>query len=882
MTRRTPPREILKPWQRALSRVLAGGFVLLAGTGVFLLASGGASDAAAWVLLAHIVVGALLLVPLFVFTVPHAVEHGRRRPVIGLTGALVLLAALAAAASGGLLLLQRSSLRPEWTWWAHVGGGFGLFFLYGVHRRFGTNPAPWRVLARAPAVVAALAAACVLWEALAPVPQRATAAPTGSQPFAPSLTNTDSGLLLESSAVIDDLHGCVRCHERIAEDWRRSAHRHASFTNPFYKGTIRAMREKYDLVDTRWCAACHDPALLFTGKMESPDLDMDHDPDTLVGLSCVSCHAVDPQSTLGNGHYLLGERTAYAFESSDDPALLEAHDILLRAKPDAHIESLRPHNIDQGEFCSLCHKAEVPPELNRWKWFRAQNEFDAWHDSGVSLNNVRSFYHPEAARRCQDCHMPLVPAPEDPASDADGLVRSHLFAGANTALPFLRGDEDMIERGTLMLQTACRVDVTAVVLEPEAGGEDRRVYVPAWRAQPAVRPGQLVEADVVVRNQGVGHRFPGGTIDSNEVWVLFEASAGEDEPFYVSGAVDPETGLVDPSAEFYRAYVMNRDGERVVNRIGPDVYTRVYAKTIAPGTADVVRYRFRVPDGATGTLRLRATLRYRKFMREYLDFLFPDGLVIEHRLDDGSVRTVDLEELPVIDMAVGELDLPVTAEGTVGPAPDIAEMSRPEDLLRVNDLAIGHFLQGDPDGAEVLWQAVTRIDPTYGDGWVNLARARIQGADWPGAEHALERALEVRPGWAKPRFFQGEIHRRLARWPEAEAAYREVLVSWPLDREALRQLTVTLYEQDRFEEALATAERMLAIDPEDARTWFWVHRIQAQLGNVEEAEAANAAFDRFRPDEDESTRAGAYRLADPRLQRMAQPIHVHEADDFTR
>ncbi|MHC5012319.1 MAG: tetratricopeptide repeat protein [Planctomycetota bacterium] len=417
--------------------------------------------------------------------------------------------------------------------------------------------------------------------------------------------------------------------------------------------------------------------------------------------------------------------------------------------------------------------------------------------------------------------------------------------------------------------------MTAVVLEPEAPGAERRLFVPAWRTQPAVRPGEVVEVQVVVRNQGTGHAFPGGTIDSNEVWVAFEAAVGEGEPFYVSGALDPETRRVDPTAEFYRSYLMDREGNRVVNRLGPDIYTRVYARVIGPGTADVVRYRFRVPDDATGALRLRATLRYRKFMQEYLDFLFPETKVIEHRLDDGTVRTVDLDGLPIQDLAETDLELAITEDGTSVPAPDPADVARPADRLRVNDLGIAYLLQSDSYGAERLFEAVTRIDPDYADGWVNVARARIANADWGGALQALAQAREVQPGFKKARFFEGQIHSRLAQWKQAERAYREVLSEWPRERQALRGLAEALYEQDRFREAVETIERLFAIDPEDAQGWFWAYRALTQLGDEDRARAAGEDFERFRQDDSEPQRAGEFQLADPILQRLAQPIHVH-------
>jgi cytochrome c-type biogenesis protein CcmH/NrfG len=603
--------------------------------------------------------------------------------------------------------------------------------------------------------------------------------------------------------------------------------------------------------------------------------------DARVGITCVACHAIEPRTTNGNADFVLRGRQVYPGENSPDPAVREAHDVLLRLKPEAHVQSLTPHNIRESSYCSLCHKAEPPAELNRWKWIRAQDEYDAHDDSGVSMGNARSFYHPPAAKSCQDCHMPLVPDPEDPAADANGQVRSHLFAAANTALPHLNGDADMIEKTEKFLQTSCRVDVTAVVLPGE------RRFAPAWKAKPAVKPGEVVEAQVVVRNVGVGHRFPGGTVDSNEVWVEFEAAVGDADAFYASGRIDPETHAVDSSAEFYRSFWLRRDGSRFVSRVANDLYTPIYVRRIGPGTADVVRYRFRVPDGAAGTLRLRARLRYRKFMLPFVENVARirggKGLVIKHRLDKaflvpGDEVEVDLARLPVVDMASGRLELPITPEGTPGapPSAETLPLSLPDDRDRLNDLAIAHLLQGDPDRAIDGFREVTRVDPKYADGWVNVARALVDRLHFDEALVPLAEAQRLKPGYPKALFFEAEVWRRTARdYPRAEALYRRVLEAFPRDRESWKRLGEVQWQQDRFADGLATFEEYMKIEPEDSEAWYWVMRCYEGLGDEERAAQARVAHDKFRRDDEVTSRQGATLIEDPDIHRLAQPIHVH-------
>lgn len=889
------PREILTPWQRPIVRALVAGAVLVGGTGLFLWTSPAISAAAQAAFIAHLAVGALLVPVLLAFAVPHAVAQTKRKPFIALSGAVVLLAALLTVGTGVALLADPSGASAT-TGWLHSAGGVAVFALYVLHRRFGTNPAPFTVLGGGILATALVGLVLAAWEQAAPVRvspyevASATEAENARHHFFPSSVTSGAGDLLLTSEDIRDLSRCGDCHQVITDEWKRSAHRHASMTNPFYRAAVLDLRQRFPKEDARWCAGCHDPALLFKkdeasglALIAAPELDMLTE-DARTGLTCVSCHSVDPQSARGNTDFVVRGRVTSPGEHSGNPLVRAAHDVLLRLRPQAHVDSMRPHNIDQAEFCGLCHKAQPPPELTRWKWARAQDEFDAHDDSGVSMGNARSFYHPKEAKRCQDCHMPMVEGKGDPAADAKGMVRSHLFAAANTALPHLRGDTNMIERIKAFLATACRVDITQIVLP------GKRHFLPATAVKPAVRPGEVVEAHVVVRNLNVGHVFPAGTVDSNEVWLAFEASVGGQPAFYASGRIDPETGELDPSSEQYRSYWHRRDGTRFVSRVANDLYTLIYAKRIGPGTADVVRYRFRVPDDASGTLELKATLRYRKFsmahMRNVANVLgSEDGHTIAHTLETdylvpGETIRVDLRTMPVVDMATTRpFALPITAEGTPGAPPDptALPLQLPDDRDRINDLAIAHLLQGDPDRARELFRLVTRIDPKYADGFVNVARAAMDKQDAEDAAAAVEQALALRPGFPKAHFFRAIARRNSpgGDFAGAEADLREVLKTFPRDRETHRRLAEVLYQQDKLAEVLEVCDAYMKIDPEDWQIWFWAMRAFQGLGDQDAAEAARAAHDKYRPDDDVTHRRGPTLIADHDIHRLAQPIHVH-------
>ena len=431
---------------------------------------------------------------------------------------------------------------------------------------------------------------------------------------------------------------CARCHAAIVEQWATSAHRFASFNNPFYEATINHMRSNStesnaevdahiayykDLageeakVKSKWCSGCHDPALMLAGKM-TEEIDR-ASPQAQAGLTCLGCHAIDEiHDQTGNGNYNIADEQEdpYLFANAKEGVGRFVHDTALKARPIVHKKQMLKPFFRTSEFCATCHKVSLDSRVNGYRWLRGQNEYDNWHDSGVALNAARTFYLPAVKRVCQDCHMPLEEAVAGDVSARDGYVKSHRFLAVNTALPFIRGDEETIARIEEFLQDEkLSVDVFALHHQEEA-------HYALDKSQPALVPGGEYTFDVVVRNKGVGHTFPGGTNDSNEGWLEVSVVSDDDEVLALNGAVQDD-GHVDPGAHFYKALMVDAKGQAIHRRNAQDIVTAVYVRTIGPGTADVAHYSFEVPEDYAGRkLTLRARLLWRKFDRAYTEFAF--------------------------------------------------------------------------------------------------------------------------------------------------------------------------------------------------------------------------------------------------------------------
>src|SRR5215470_15084177 len=92
---------------------------------------------------------------------------------------------------------------------------------------------------------------------------------------------------------------CASCHPDVAAQWSQSAHRSASFNNPYYAVIARAFRHERGEKAFRFCARCHDPALLEAGRIGRA-FD-ERAPEAQAGIGCEVCHSIrDTHGTLGN------------------------------------------------------------------------------------------------------------------------------------------------------------------------------------------------------------------------------------------------------------------------------------------------------------------------------------------------------------------------------------------------------------------------------------------------------------------------------------------------------------------------------------------------------------------------------------------------------
>ncbi|HLH32082.1 MAG TPA: multiheme c-type cytochrome, partial [Terriglobia bacterium] len=373
--------------------------------------------------------------------------------------------------------------------------------------------------------------------------------------FFPSSAQTSHGGKIPSKFFMDS-QSCQRCHADIYEQWNSSAHHFSSFNNQWYRKSIEYMQDVIGVKPSKWCAGCHDPALLFSGMFDTPVRQLIDTPEAQAGLACVMCHSIaEVKSTMGQGDFTLEYPALAELAASPNKLVRTLHDFLIHVNPEPHRRTfLKPFMRTQtADFCSSCHKVHLDTHVNSYRWVRGFDDYDNWQGSGVSGFGARSFYYPQKSQTCADCHMPMLDSHD--AGNINGKIHSHRFPGANTALPTVNNDTKQMDAVLKFLQNnIVSVDIFGLspARELKASGDSLSgpplattfavgeegdlgtaaatdaelapLTAPLDRVKTTVQPGETYRVDVVVRTRKLGHTFPGGTVDAFDVWLELQAT----------------------------------------------------------------------------------------------------------------------------------------------------------------------------------------------------------------------------------------------------------------------------------------------------------------------------------------------------------------------
>lgn len=621
--------------------------------------------------LLHILFGVLLFLTLFPYLFFHVMHtHGVRRLGMFLTG-IPLLAALATSVYTGLQMMWQGQLESQLARQSlHLNAAIIVTLFVVMHillhrfslpkHRKNKPDGYYKTLTKLPTaftvtIVGALSFTAILYFTDLYTNQAYSELPAvedyqyryGPHPFKPSLTTTEQQKFIDIKA-LNNSDKCAICHADIAKQWQASAHRQAA-SDKSYETNVTLLAQKKGIAATRYCEGCHAPLALLSGELSEGGTHggVDDSIANREGVNCQSCHGIsDIVNTKGVASYHMSIPSPYLFETSDNLLLKQLNLYLIRLSPQQHRKDMNSPIISDSSYCASCHAQFIDRDVNDWGWIQMQDEYSAWLGSPFSGGDDPKFAASKK-QRCQDCHMPLVAA-DDPSANSENMVRDHRFIAANTMLPTLNGDKKHLQLTKDFLQ-ANKVQIT---IDPPAR---KKATESAMRLNESLRAisiqphyyyrGETAQLKVIVSNTGVGHNFPGGTVDINQVWVELSVVDAEGIEIYSNGNVNKQ-GILDHDAYQYRSIPVDRKGNHVWQHDLFNMVGKSSMNVIKAGESDVVDYQFVLPYWVKGPISVSAVVKYRKFNTRYAKWALQE----------------EYQALPIVDMARAFLTIPVRTQ----------------------------------------------------------------------------------------------------------------------------------------------------------------------------------------------------------------------------
>jgi len=464
------------------------------------------------------------------------------------------------------------------------------------------------------------------------------------RPFAPSLATTESGGAFDPRSLAGSQScGTTKCHEEIVKEWEVSAHRYSAMDVGF-QSVQAVMGEQNGPESTRYCGGCHDPISLFSGNktVYTAEDDLTNERGYQEGISCISCHSIKKTDIKGNANYTMSQPGRYMYEMKDGKTAKFISDFLIRSYPAYHVESFQHKMFKSPEFCAACHKQFIDEEVNNVGWVQLQNQYDNWRKSHWNEPG-----DPTKTVECRECHMPLVESNEPASGDDldynrtpdDGKHRSHRFLAANQFMPLaldLPGAEEHVALTEKWLRG--EIEIPEIADKWEKGPA-----VPLELNLPdQIQQGEIINIEVIITNNKVGHDFPTGPLDIIQAWVDLEVKDQAGNIVFSSGKTD-ENQFIEPGSFIFKVEPVDQYGNLIDKHNLWEMVGVRYKRAMFPGFSDKAEYafvcpssvmtledslnnksNFEVPAPASNVTELHVTakLKYRKFDQYMLNFLY--------------------------------------------------------------------------------------------------------------------------------------------------------------------------------------------------------------------------------------------------------------------
>jgi Flp pilus assembly protein TadD len=653
------------------------------------------------------------------------------------------------------------------------------------------------------------------------------------------------GEFLPASAFPDAAY-CGHCHQEAYHEWRQSLHANA-FRAPFYRASVNILIRTKGIEFARHCDSCHNPVGVLAGALNTGStLDRSFDRD---GLTCMTCHSIQSVDTkLGNGSFVMGVPAVMVDEQGNRiPGIVPDAEIM--AHRDRHARAVMQNILRTPEFCSACHKANLPPQLNSYKWIRAFTAYDEWQNSKFSQRNPLTFYSADFAS-CQGCHMKREAISLPDYGAKPGILASHRWPAGNTAVPFYYGFDEQLNKTIEFLKSGNYLNVDLFALKTEAGGP---MVAPLGSSPFTLKPNQTVVAYVIVQNKNIGHSLVPEVRDLYEAWLQFTVKDSSGAKIYDSGYLKPD-GMLDERAHSFTNRPVDLTGSFVDNHKVFAIHSMAYDNTIQAGRSALVRYQFHIPEGAKSPLTITARVNYRHLRQSYLNNVFGK----------------DHPAYPLVELAG------ISRTVKIGDNPAMAPLASDNpEWMRWNNAGIGYLDQLQYEEALQAFEQVIRLRPDYKDGYVNLGITYIEWEKYNEARAPLEKALMLHPDDARSLYYLALVERRQRHSEEEVADLKKVVAQYPYSRDARRELGISYYQQHRSDEAMEQFKALQAIDPDDLAAHYNLAILYRRMGMKQQAAQEASLYTIKRIDPEAPTYSLDYLRKHPEISTESVPWHIH-------
>jgi lipoprotein NlpI len=670
--------------------------------------------------------------------------------------------------------------------------------------------------------------------------------------FLPSLATSDDGTFVDPKTFPTAAY-CGHCHQESHRQWRESAHSNSN-RPPWYLRNVNLLKTEKGVEFSRHCEGCHDPIALLAGDLTTkPPARQSYDDD---GITCSVCHSITKVDTRGTGSYVMGT-PAVLVDEQGNAITRPVSDAEILAHLDRHSKAVMKDFYRTSQFCSACHEAALPKQLNNYKWLRAISLYDEWQASSFAKQSPLPFYVKPAVSTCQTCHMTRETLELRDPGAKEGKLASHRWLGANTLIPDYykypdqkRKTEEFLKNGVFNL------DLFALEHGDSGDTADAgKVSAPLGASAFSVKEGERVTADLVIQNKGIGHSHVPEQRDMYESWVAFTVKDEMGRVIFESGSISAK-GDLDPKAHSFTNRLINAKG--TINDLHQVWDNRVvaYNNTVQSGRSQLVRYSFDMPKAVGAAVTITATVRYRRFDQHFLDF--------------GMGKHYD--QL-VVDMVTTSRRIAVGDNAATG----ALEGENPE-WMRWNNYGVG-LLDAQQYAASVeAFQHVAKLRPDYADVYTNMAIVEIQWERFDEARSHLEQTLKLSPQNARALYYRALVERNQGKLDEAVADLSEVIKQFPLSRDAHRELGFSFYQQHKYPEATKEYEALQGIAPDDLAAHYNLSILYRRLHMQEKAAVEAAAFADQKDDPTATMYALEFLRKHNELANESVPWHTHELD----